>query len=92
MNQEQREAAQDAADAKAKAARADARESKDGKAGKDAPESGEKGYDPTTRPGYQEYPKVVDGVTVDSKEAEAALKSGDGPKVVEPKGTLPGPR
>jgi hypothetical protein len=39
------------------------------------PVSGEKGYDPTKQPGYQEYPKVVNGTTVGSKEEEDALKS-----------------
>lgn len=48
--------------------------------GKQEPTSGEEGYDPTTRRGYQEYPKVVtlkDGstATVDSAEDEKALNA-----------------
>lgn len=49
------------------------------KADKHEPVSGEKGFDPTKQPGYQEYPKYVNGTVVNSKEEEDALKSGEAP-------------
>jgi hypothetical protein len=52
------------------------------------PVSGEKGFDPTKQPGYQEYPKWVNGIQVASKEEEAALTAAepDAPEPPKPKG------
>jgi hypothetical protein len=44
------------------------------------PVSGEKGFDPTKQPGYQEYPKWVNGTLCASKEDEDALAAGSEPE------------
>lgn len=47
------------------------------------PVSGEADYDPTTRPGYQEYPKVIhlpDGQVVTATSAEDEAEKMKGPK------------
>lgn len=52
------------------------------------PVSGEKGFDPTKQPGYQEYPKWVEGRQVASKEEEDAVHAAGEvePEPPKPKG------